>query len=321
MHPLVSIIIPSYNSKAFLKESIASALNQTYKYVEVIVVDDGSTDGSLEIIRSFGEQIRWKSQPNQGAPVARNLGIKLARGEYIKFLDADDILLPDCLERQIDQALQLPQDHQAIVYGDALRIDQNGRILSSPPFRSRQPDQDSIAHILTHCPLTSCPLHKREYLLKIGGFDATLPREQEHDLHLRLVLAGVEFIYHPGFVYQYRQYSASDRISNHAFSKRGAMFHFEVLQKRKNLIEKQTDRSLTLETRKILARDFWKFGRGILREGFSAEANHYFEVARQLDAKNCATGNSLYLALVKVTNPRRAEAVSEQVKSFLGLKR
>ncbi|NEO92714.1 MAG: glycosyltransferase family 2 protein, partial [Moorea sp. SIO3G5] len=86
---LISIIIPCYNNQAFIKQAIESALNQTYPYTEIIVIDDGSTDGSLEIIRSFENSIKWETGSNQGAPAARNRGLELAKGEYIKFLDAD----------------------------------------------------------------------------------------------------------------------------------------------------------------------------------------------------------------------------------------
>ena len=122
MLPLVSIIIPCYNSQAFLKDAIASAVNQSYSHVEIIVIDDGSTDGSLEIIKSFGEQVRWETGKNQGAPLARNRGIELARGEYIKFLDADDVLLPDCLKTQLTQIQQTgpdSQNHRSIRYCQA----------------------------------------------------------------------------------------------------------------------------------------------------------------------------------------------------------
>lgn len=317
MSPLVSIIIPCYNNQAFLQEAIASAVNQTYSSVEIIVIDDGSTDRSLEIIRSFGDRIRWETGINQGAPSARNRGLELARGKYIKFLDADDVLLPDCIERQVAQASQLLPDRKAIVYGDAIWVNRNGDPIPSYPLRARQPVEDPIAHILAQCPLTSCPLHKREYLLEIGGFDPFLPRGQEHDLHLRLVLAGVEFVHHPGFAYQYREYSDGDRISNDAYSKKGAMVYYNTLQRHKNLIEAQTGQSLAPEVRKILSQRFWMYGRSILREGYITEANQYFSAARQLDAKHCLVGSAPYPALVKLFGTKRAELMLQHARSLL----
>ena len=79
--PLVSIIIPCYNAEKYVGEAIESALAQTYPNKEVIVIDDGSTDGSLQVIKSFGHRIRWETGPNRGGSAARNRGIELARGE------------------------------------------------------------------------------------------------------------------------------------------------------------------------------------------------------------------------------------------------
>ena len=102
MEPLVSIIIPVYNAERHLVECIESALNQTWAHKELILVDDGSTDNSLEIANSFkSASVKIFSQQNSGASVARNTGLKEAKGKYIQFLDADDILSPDKIEAQI----------------------------------------------------------------------------------------------------------------------------------------------------------------------------------------------------------------------------
>lgn len=315
--PLVSIIIPCYNNDAFVKKAIESALQQTYKNVEIIVIDDGSTDDSLEIIRSFDKSIKWETGSNQGAPKARNRGLEIATGEYIKFLDADDILLPDCLERQVERASQLSSERKAIVYGEAIWINRDGEPLPSNPLLPRQVNEDPIAHILSQCPLTSCPLHKRDYLLEIGGFDPSIPKGQEHDLHLRLVLAGVEFIYHSGTVYQYREYSDTNRISNRGLSGKGAMIHFEILQQQSRNIEEQTRKPLSPDVRKILARRFWAYGRAILREGYVVEAKSYFETARELDPQNCIIGNQPYPMLVQLLGVTRAEYFSEKLKRLV----
>lgn len=98
--PTVSIIIPCYNKRPYVAKAIESALSQTAA-CEVIVVDDGSTDGSLDIIRSYGSRIRWTSGPNRGGSAARNRGLELATGNWIQFLDADDILPPEKIAVQI----------------------------------------------------------------------------------------------------------------------------------------------------------------------------------------------------------------------------
>jgi glycosyltransferase involved in cell wall biosynthesis len=314
MTALVSVVIPCYNNERFLKDAIASALAQTYSSTEVIVIDDGSNDGSLEILRSFGDRIYWETQPNQGAPTARNRGLKRANGTYIKFLDADDILLPDCIERQIQQSQSIAGDRKAIVYGEALWVDQHRQPIPSYPLRPRQVDEDWIAHILTACPLTSCPLHKRDYLLEINGFDPTLRRGQEHDLHLRLVLAGVEFIHYPDVVYEYRNYETGERISHQSFANQGALVPYTILQNQQALIEARIGHSLPDAIRRAIAQRYWQFGRGLLREGYATAAKQYFQAAKALDPKHCVVGNAPYPSLVQWLGPYPAEAILTTLK-------
>lgn len=316
MSPFVSIIIPCYNNQDLIQDAIASALSQTYPHIEVLVIDDGSTDGTTDILRTLSDRIYWETQPNQGAPTARNRGLALAKGTYIKFLDADDVLLPDAIERQIQQSQQIPSNQKAIVHGEALWVDQNLQPITSYSLRSREANEDLIHYILTACPLTSCPLHRRDYLLEINGFDPTLPRGQEHDLHLRLALADVEFIYHPEPVYQYRNYAHSDRISNHALTQKGALVQYHILQRQQALIEAKLGDSVTPEVSAAIARRYWQFGRGVLREGAKAAAQQYFQAAQALYPQSCVAGASPYPQLVRWFGPYRAEATMNLLKQI-----
>ncbi|QDT34640.1 glycosyltransferase family 2 protein [Thalassoglobus polymorphus] len=99
--PEVSVVIPCYNGSPFLRETLDSAINQTHRPLEIIVIDDGSTDDSAAIAESFGAPVRVIRQENQGESVARNRGIDEAKGEWIAFLDADDLWAPEKLERQL----------------------------------------------------------------------------------------------------------------------------------------------------------------------------------------------------------------------------
>lgn len=102
MQPLVSILIPAYNASVWITESIQSALEQTWPRKEVIVVDDGSTDGTLAVARRFGSKtVKVVSQPNQGAAAARNRAFSMAQGDFVQWLDADDLLAPDKVARQL----------------------------------------------------------------------------------------------------------------------------------------------------------------------------------------------------------------------------
>lgn len=99
--PLISIIIPVYNAQSYLAEAIESVLAQTYRMIEVIVVDDGSTDRSGHVARSYGMPVRYTFQANNGTGAARNRGVELAQGEFLAFLDQDDLWVKDKLRRQI----------------------------------------------------------------------------------------------------------------------------------------------------------------------------------------------------------------------------
>jgi glycosyltransferase involved in cell wall biosynthesis len=99
--PLISCIVPVFNSEHYLGEALESILAQTYRSVEIIVVDDGSTDGSAEVVASYGEQITYLRQSTQGYAVVKNLGLRAAQGDFIAFLDADDLWHPEKLTRQM----------------------------------------------------------------------------------------------------------------------------------------------------------------------------------------------------------------------------
>ena len=107
--PLVSVIIPLYNAEKYIAESIESVIKQTYSNIELIIVNDGSTDKSLEVaIKNERENIKIFNQPNRGASAARNFGFKQSKGEFIKFFDADDLMNPIMIEAQINLAIDNP---------------------------------------------------------------------------------------------------------------------------------------------------------------------------------------------------------------------
>src|SRR5438309_4900890 len=99
--PLVSVVVPNYNYGRYVREAVDSVLGQTYPAVEVIVVDDGSSDDSLSVLQSYGSKIKLVVQPNGGVHKARNRGIEESKGEFVAFLDADDVWEPTKLERQV----------------------------------------------------------------------------------------------------------------------------------------------------------------------------------------------------------------------------
>src|SRR5437762_1494315 len=117
--PLVSIVIPCFNARRWIGQAIESSLAQTWREKEVVVMDDGSTDGSLEVIQSFGDRIRWETRPNRGGNAARNRLLELARGDWLQYLDADDYLLPEKIDGQMRFVAPAPQTD--VVYGRVTR--------------------------------------------------------------------------------------------------------------------------------------------------------------------------------------------------------
>lgn len=156
----VSIVIPSYGQAQYLREAIESALNQTYSYTDVIVVDDGSIDGSLEIAKSFDREIRVISQVNKGLASARNTGIMNATGDYIFFLDADDVMLDHCIATIVAVANETHAD----VITPSIRCFGKGNedviLMSNPTFNDFK-EGNRLAY---------CSAIKREALLETGGY-------------------------------------------------------------------------------------------------------------------------------------------------------
>lgn len=187
---LVSIIIPCYNAEPYVADAIRSALDQSYPHKEVIVIDDGSTDGSLDAIRSFGTLIRWKTQRNHGGAVARNHGLQLAEGEVIQFLDADDLLDRTKIERQIEL---LRADQNSLVFCDARVVDHATGEPLAIWGRSSVSSADAIIYVLKSVLPTEAPLHWKANLQKVGGFSEQLRAGQDPDLHMRLACAGLVF--------------------------------------------------------------------------------------------------------------------------------
>jgi len=126
---LVSVIIPVYNSERFLEESINSVLNQTYDNIEIIAIDDGSTDDSLKMLQKFSEKIYIHSQQNKGLAAALNFGISKMRGKWFKWLSPDDILYPKTIETLVIEAKKLPEN--TIVYSNWDLIDENNNKIRS----------------------------------------------------------------------------------------------------------------------------------------------------------------------------------------------
>jgi len=181
--PTVSICIPTYNRKHYLKETLNSVLAQTYKDYEIVVVDDGSTDGTKEMINQLGVPITYYWQQNSGDAAARNKLVELARGEYISFIDSDDLLLPDAVERMVK--VMESKKGAVIVYGSYLRIDQHGQLYGrcKRKLHSGNITKYLFQSIFVHCCGSMIP---KRLLDGSALFDTSLKVCSDYDFWLRL---------------------------------------------------------------------------------------------------------------------------------------
>ncbi|MCQ2294792.1 MAG: glycosyltransferase family 2 protein [Bacteroidales bacterium] len=219
MNPLVSVIMPMYNAAPFVEEAVLSVLNQSYTNLELIVVNDGSTDNSMEVLgRIHDPRLRVISQINQGAQVARNRGISESRGEYLKFLDADDILYPEALATQVEQMADLADNES--VFGDFDILDEKGCVIhqNRPDWTTFDRCDQATWLLGNWFIITSVPLHHRQQVIKAGGFDIRLKDHHERKFHYDLVMSGSRFVYRPCVVYGYRCYTSPNRISCNRFN-------------------------------------------------------------------------------------------------------
>lgn len=202
MLPKVSILIPCYNADRWIAHSIESALNQSYPNKEVIVVDDGSSDRSLEIIQSYDDRIRWETQPNRGGNAARNRLLELSTGEWLQYLDADDYLQPNKIADQIAQIAEADVIYSPSVF----------EFWDSQPPRQEvvpipEPHDPWVLLARWYLPQTGSPLWRKTAIVEVGGWKIDQPCCQEHELYLRLLKAGKQFQYCSAAGSIYRQWS------------------------------------------------------------------------------------------------------------------
>jgi glycosyltransferase involved in cell wall biosynthesis len=213
--PLVSVLIPSFNCATLVADAIDSALAQTWSNTEVIVVDDGSTDDTEAVLSSYGKCIRWERIENSGACVARNRAFELSHGEFVQYLDADDRIVPQKIERQIPHLLGNLSDIvvcNGTLFGDDRPERPIKRVL-------REPDgEDPFAYCLRNGLSTLGPLIRREYVSRVGGFTPGLRRGQEFEFHLRLAAAGARISFVPELLFSVRMDNRPGKITKNAAS-------------------------------------------------------------------------------------------------------
>ena len=191
--PRVSVVTPSFNQAPFIEDAIASVENQGYPTLEHLVIDGGSTDGTLQVLGRQGDRVRWSSEPDAGQTDAVNKGVARAHGEVIGWLNADDFYEPGAVRAAVE-FLRLNPD-VAVVYGDCLYLYQQTGREELRLVRSRQFDLDFLVN--GRCYIHQPATFFRRAALADQRLDKTLRYAMDYDLWVRLARAGRRFAYLP----------------------------------------------------------------------------------------------------------------------------
>lgn len=203
---LVSVVIPCYNAGRFLAETLESAFVQTYPSTEIIVVDDGSTDGTAELIHSYGSRVIGEFGPNRGASAARNRGTALARGAFIQYLDADDLLTSDALERRVAVLEEANADVAYSNWEKLVEVEPGSFEVQERITRRIEDVHVSleIALITGFWAPPAALTYRRTLVDRIGGWKEWLPVIQDARFLQDAGLLGGKFAYAPGIGAKYR---------------------------------------------------------------------------------------------------------------------
>lgn len=203
----VSVIIPAYNGDRYLAEAIDSVLAQTYSDYEIIVVDDGSTDNTRHIVEQYGSTVLYLSQNNQGVAASRNLGLAAARGEYIAFLDQDDIFLPHKLSSQV--ALLKQNCDLGMVNSGWQIVDELGNVKAAVQPWQQIPHLDCANLLIWKPVFLGAMLFRRSWLERSKGFDTALEQTPDVDLVMRLAMMNCSAAWTEQTTVKYRQHEAN----------------------------------------------------------------------------------------------------------------
>lgn len=267
--PLVSVIIPTFNRRDVINEAIESVLQQSFKDFELIVADDGSTDGTGQLLEDYGDTIRCLFQENKGPAAARNLGIEKANGLYISFLDSDDMWLPDKLFTQMDLILSNPDIK--ICYTDEIWIRNGVRV--NQKKRHKKYDGRIFQYCLAMCIISpSSVLMHRDIFDHVGRFDENLMVCEDYDLWLRASLMyPIHFINEPLII---KRDGHSDQLSH----KYWGMDRFRITAIEKILADPDLTKEHQTAALKTLDKLCRIVGNGFLKRGKINEGNYFLSI-------------------------------------------
>jgi len=303
----VSIIIPCYNAKRFLRETVVSALQQTYPSFEVIVIDDGSTDDPAAVVREFGDRVQVASGPNRGVSAARNRGTELARGEFLQYLDADDLLEPNALAERVAALQKTGAD---VAYADWQPLEESAsgefirKTLVSHNLEDVDPDPEVAIFRSFWAPLAAL-LYRRTIVERIGGWHTGLPVIQDARFLQDAAFHGARFVRVTGVGANYR---VQRQLS---LSRRNAVaFARDCFR---NAVETharwETQGGLTSTRRRALLEVYG----GVARQSFEQDKGTFTEAWRALEVLEpgyCPTSSRSLPIATRLFGYQRAELIA-----------
>lgn len=272
-YPLVSVVIPTYNRKDVVIAAIGSVVKQEYKNFELIVVDDGSADGTKECIERMFPDIMVVRQENKGVSSARNLGIENARGDYIAFLDSDDRWMPNKLLRQVEYIRKYPE--YAICHTEEIWYRNNVRV--NPMQKHQDASADLFAKSLRICIIsTSSVLIKKMVFDDIGLYDNDLVACEDYDLWIRITAKYKVLFLAEKLVVKYG--GSGDQLSK----KYWGMDRFRIKSMEKLLLSGSLDEQRVVILKEVLQEKLKIFIKGAMKhdnfDGVKKYKKKYYEI-------------------------------------------
>ncbi len=310
-YPLVSVIIACYNHGKFLSESIESALNQSYKNIEIIVVNDGSTDNTNLIMNAYRDRIHSINlKKNKGVGNARNIGLSASMGTYIALLDADDVMLYDKIESQMNALQREDADYVLCRYQYFLDTGKERKNLEEVSYP--WPQDDIIISSIINGFTAGVPLFRKDVLVNVNGFSDLTPLD-DAELHFRLAIHGFRIAYVDRVLYKLQLHNEGRLTDNR-------MLHFETALKLANYYSKELGRNNLWNSRRreTVADYSYQCGRFLYRNNRKEDANQAFYFAKKIyPSFQPKSGGIAYRSLARVFGLRGAEFIRLVAKRLL----
>ena len=281
MLPLISVIIPTFNRWPLVGEAVESVLGQSVSDFELIVVDDGSTDGTAKELARFGSRLHFFATPRGGVAAARNFGVSRARGRYLAFLDSDDLWRPRKLEVQTSYLEQ----HSEVQVCQTEEIWIRNGIRVNPKFIHQKPSGDIFLRSLELCLVSpSAVMMMKELFERLGGFDETFPVCEDYDLWLRIAANNsVGLIPEPLVI---KRGGHADQLSRSTWGM--DRYRVEALRK---VLRSDIAGARRLAVLEALRRKVTILARGARKRGKERDAAQYEAALTEFDQENLDVGN------------------------------